>query len=104
VKLFSIEVTGRKIVLVPAEVVPEFVKIGDVNFIAKGGGVVLGEVPEIAQKEEDLRGDVVEGFAVGRADKEAKNIGLELSPEYFGSREIMGVDGDFGRVDAELGG
>lgn len=58
--MFSIEFAGGEIVFIPAEIVAEFVEESEVNFIEKQLLVAFGVVPDVAEKEENLRRHIVD--------------------------------------------
>ena len=70
----------------------EFVAEGDADFFAVDGLVAVGEVSEVFEEEDDLRGDG-EAFAVGEgcADEEAEVVGFAVVGE-----EVVGGDGSNG--------
>ena len=73
-----------EIEFVEAEVVAEFVEEGDADFFAVDGFVAVGEIPEVFEEEDDLRGDGERhSFAVGEgfADEEAEGVGFDMVGE-----------------------
>ena len=91
-----LEAPGGELVFVPAEVVAEFVEVGQAGFVAENSDVVLGVVPEIVDVEENVggRGVVVSEFlAVGAASEEAEDVCGESFGEDVGGGRAFVVDG-----------
>jgi len=80
----------RDLLLIPAQVVAEFVEVGEADFLAKGGHVAVGVIPDARKVEKDGRGERVVGMALGVdrvANEEAKDVGLEA----FGNDVLRGI-------------
>jgi len=90
---------------VEAEVVAEFVEVGEAGFAVEEGGVALGEVPEVVEEEEDLGREVGGGgvFGVGGADEEAEGVGLDVVVEEGVVGGGFEDDGDGGSGLANVG-
>jgi len=54
-KPVSIQPAGGQFILAPAEVVAEFVQIGQPDLLAEDIDVLLGEIPQAFEIKEDLR-------------------------------------------------
>ncbi len=68
---------ASNLILIPAEIMPQFVQVGQPDLIAVNRGVALGQIPEVFQKKEDLgwQGLAVRQFAVvDMADEQTQDI------------------------------
>lgn len=103
-EMFLIKFAVSQVVFVPAEVVSKFMEKSDMHLVDEGLAILLGVIPEVAEEEQDLGGNIVGRLAMGRADKEAENIGFEFGAEDGGGGKVVHVHGDVLGVSPELGG
>src|ERR1700691_5674015 len=92
---FLVQAPGGELVLVPSEVMPELVQVGEARLLAARGLVALREIPEVGRVEIDPGGLAprIRG-AVGAPREEAENIGLESLGEEVGPRTRLEPDRD----------
>ena len=67
----------------------------DADFFAVDGFVAVGEVPEVFEEEDDLRGDGA-AFAVGEgfADEESEGVGFDVVGEEVVVGDVFEGDGE----------
>ena len=80
-------------VLIPAQVMAEFVQVSEPHLVAEDGFVAVGQIPEVFEEKEDLRRQghaiALELAAVLRPDKQAQEVRFQA----FGLESRIGVPG-----------
>ncbi len=101
----SLEPARFEFTFVEAEIVAEFVQVGQPNLFAESLLVTLRQFVDALQKQEDLRWHRVIRIrhVIRIADKEAEDVGLEIGCEQSLARPRFKDDGDGGGALPQLG-
>src|SRR6185295_842447 len=91
----SIKPARGQFVLVPAQVVPEFVQVRQPDFLPENRVIALGQVPDVVEVEEDFRR---RGLVVGQlramraAGKQPQDVRFEALRQDAGMRRGLVVN------------
>ena len=100
-----IQPAAFQISFIQAQVMAEFVEVGEADFVIESRRVTFSVVPNIIQEEDYLRGQHVHAgvLAMGGADEEAERIGFNVVGLQFRARGALVNQGQGLCRSAQLG-